>query len=115
MEVVDMATRLAPRAAVRIPLDVRAGACGDEVVGWVRGVLKLRVAELPDGGRANAAVESLLAEIVGAPRHHVRVISGYESRQKIVEIEGLDEEDLERHLPGRAPPDEGPVRRFEKQ
>ena len=99
-----MATRWLSKRAVRIPVDVRAGACGDEVVGWIDGVLKLKVTELEDGGRASAAVESLLAEIIGAKRSHVRVVRGFACRQKIVEIEEFDDDDLEQHLPGRAAP-----------
>lgn len=96
-----MATRWATRPAVEIPVNVGAGACGDEVIGWVNGVLELKVTALPDGGRANAAVERLLAEIVRVDRHRVRVVRGYASPHKIVEIEGLNEEDLEHYLPGR--------------
>lgn len=87
--------------SVRIEVMVTPRACGDEVVGWSDGALKLRVAAPGRKGRADAAVESLLAEVLGVERTQVRVVVGRGSRRKWVEIENYDEDDLEEQLPGR--------------
>lgn len=99
-----------PRPAARIPVRVSPKACGDEVAGWVNGALDVRVAALPRRGRANAAVERLLAEVLGVTRSQVRVVSGHAARRKLVEIDDIDDEEIERRLPGRwqPRPDAGP-------
>jgi hypothetical protein len=48
------------------------------------------VTEAPEAGKANAAVEVLLAEHLGTPRCDVRVMRGLKSRDKVVEVLGLD-------------------------
>ena len=47
---------------------------------------KVQVKEPPVEGRANAAVVKALAEYFGVSQLNVRIISGYTSRSKIVEI-----------------------------
>lgn len=49
------------------------------------------VTESPEAGKANAAVELLIAERLGIPRRDVRVIRGAKSRDKVVEVVGLDQ------------------------
>jgi len=40
----------------------------------------------PKEGRANRAVVKLLAEHFGVPQSHVRILSGFKSKNKVVEI-----------------------------
>jgi len=47
---------------------------------------KVQVKEPPVEGRANAAVVKALAEYFGVSQLNVRIVSGYTSRSKIVEI-----------------------------
>ncbi|HEY8518647.1 MAG TPA: DUF167 domain-containing protein [Gammaproteobacteria bacterium] len=96
-----MATSWPPRPAARIPVRVSPKACGDEVAGWVDGALDVRVAAQPRRGRANAAVERLLAEVLGVTPSQVRVVSGHAARRKLVEIDDMDDDEIERRLPGR--------------
>jgi len=56
-----------------------AGALGDR--------LKVRVAEPPEGGKANAAVERLIAGWLGAAE--ARVVAGHGRSQKTVEVRGV--------------------------
>jgi hypothetical protein len=44
----------------------------------------------PERGRANDAVEALLAAALGVPRTRVRVVAGHTGTRKQVEIEGFD-------------------------
>ncbi len=59
-----------------------AGRHGD---GW-----RLRVAAPPEDGRANQAVERLMARALGLHARDVRVVRGFSTRDKVVEIDGLD-------------------------
>ena len=58
------------------------------------GTLKLMVSEPPEDGRANRAVEELLAEVAGIRAAAVRVVRGAQSRAKVIEVDGLDEREL---------------------
>jgi uncharacterized protein YggU (UPF0235/DUF167 family) len=66
-------------------------AARDEIIEWRAGRLRVRVTAAPERGRANTALEALLAEALDIPRRCVRVVSGHTSPAKLVEIEGVDE------------------------
>lgn len=61
--------------------------------GW-----KARIAAPPERGKANRALEALLAEALGVRRERVAVVAGGGSRHKIVEVEGLEAPELVRRL-----------------
>jgi len=46
----------------------------------------VRVKEPPKEGKANLAVVKLLAEHFGVPKSKVRILSGFGSRNKVVEV-----------------------------
>jgi uncharacterized protein (TIGR00251 family) len=46
----------------------------------------VKVKEPPKEGRANQAVIKLLAQHFGVPQSQVRIISGFKSRNKIIEV-----------------------------
>jgi uncharacterized protein (TIGR00251 family) len=48
----------------------------------------VKVKEPPKEGKANQAVIKLLAEHFGVPKSQVRILSGYGSRNKVVEVAG---------------------------
>jgi len=57
---------------------------------------KLDLAAPPVEGKANDECVRFLAELVGVPRARVRVVTGLTSRTKVVEIEGVTEEEFGR-------------------
>jgi len=58
----------------------------------------VRVAAAPERGRANDAVVGLLADRLHVPRTSVAVVSGHASRDKVVELRGLDADEAARRL-----------------
>ena len=84
------------QARIRVRLTPRAAR--DEVAGWQDGVLRVRVTAPPVEGRANAALERLLAGALGLPKTAVRVVSGAQSRDKTVAVEGIAQEEALRRL-----------------
>ena len=46
----------------------------------------VKVKEPPKEGRANQAVIKLLAEHFGVPQSRVRILSGFGSRNKVIEV-----------------------------
>ena len=77
---VVVAVRLTPKSARDAVEDV------EEFDG--KAVLKARVRALPEGGRANAALEALIAKWLGVPPSDVAVVQGGKSRIKQVAIDG---------------------------
>jgi uncharacterized protein (TIGR00251 family) len=68
------------------------------IVGWMGAVLKVCVTAPPERGKANGAVEELLAKALGLPRKQVWLVSGLKSTRKVVEIDGLEEAGVRRRL-----------------
>jgi uncharacterized protein len=85
--------------SVRLRVRVHPGARRPGLAGRLAdGSVKVAVAEPPEGGRANRAVEAALAAALGLARSRVRVVSGASARLKQVEIEGLDGPEAERRI-----------------
>jgi uncharacterized protein (TIGR00251 family) len=84
--------------SVVLALHVQPGAARAGVLGRHGSALKVRVAEPAEGGRANAAVERLLADSLGVRRSDVSVVSGATSRRKRVHVAGVDPATVARWL-----------------
>ena len=85
-------------ASTRLRLRVSPGAANTAVLGRHGDAWKVRVAAAPERGRANEAVLALLAETLELPRASVTLVSGGGSRDKIVELTGVEPEEIERRL-----------------
>ena len=84
--------------STRLTLRVSPGAARSAVVGRHGAGWKVRVAAAPEGGKANDAVVRLLADAVCVPAKDVAIVSGHASRDKIVALEGVDTDEIERRL-----------------
>ena len=82
----------------RLRLRVAPGASRSAVVGRHGDGWKVRVAAAPERGRANEALLDLLTETLSVPRAGVRVVSGAASRDKIVELAGIDPAEIDDRL-----------------
>jgi uncharacterized protein len=81
---------------VRLVVRVTPRAGSDRIDGWAsdaagRPILKARTGAPPADGRANAALEKLIARALGLPPSAVAVTSGHASRTKTLQIDGADE------------------------
>jgi len=74
---------------MKLSLKVVAGASRDEICGWLGDSLKIRLRATAESGKTNAAVVTLLAEILGLHRRAINIASGTTAMRKIVEIESL--------------------------
>ncbi|WP_298159160.1 DUF167 family protein [Brevundimonas sp.] len=89
----------------RLAIKLTPGASADRIDGWDvdadgRSVLKVRVRARPVEGEANAALILLLSKSLGVSRSSVSVARGGQSRLKMIEIEGVDDEALRARLTG---------------
>ena len=76
--------------ATRVRLRVSPGAKRAHVVGRHGDAWKVRVAAPPEGGRANDAIIRLVADTLALPRDAVALVAGHGSRDKTVELTGID-------------------------
>lgn len=72
----------------------------DELLGFADDVLRARVSAPPVDGKANKALCRLIAERVGVAPSRVTVVRGAKSREKLVEVRGVDQEALVARLAG---------------
>ena len=87
--------RLTPTGAtLRVRVTPTAGADrieGAEIRDDGEAVLRVRVAAVPDKGKANAAVVALIAKALGLPKSAISVVAGETSRIKSLAIVGAPE------------------------
>jgi uncharacterized protein len=73
-----------------IPVRVRPSARENAIVGVEDGTVIVRVTAPAIKGRANEAVRRLVAKQLGVARSSVTIVRGHRSRDKLVEIQGLE-------------------------
>ena len=84
---------------MRLKLRVTPKSRANEVVGMrADGALQIRVSAAPEDGKANDAVLRLLSETLGLPKGAVRLLGGASSRDKWVDLDGIDAAELKRRL-----------------
>lgn len=69
-----------------LSIKVSPNASKNEIGSWENGRLRVRITASPEKGKANAAVEALIAKAFNVPKSSVSVIRGTTSRDKEVEI-----------------------------
>jgi uncharacterized protein (TIGR00251 family) len=93
--------RSAPRgdsAQARIAVKVQPGASRDSLVGKTGDEWKITLTAPPVEGRANRACTEFLARLLGLPRSAVTIVRGETSRRKLVQIDGMLQDEVEGKL-----------------
>ena len=80
----------------RFTVKVHPRARRSAVTGRLGDAWKLDLTAPPAEGKANDECVRFLAELAGVPRARVRIVTGLTSRTKVVEIEGVTEEEFGR-------------------
>ncbi len=83
---------------IQLPIKVVPGSSRNCIAGWLGEALKVRVTAPAEGGKANAAVEAIVAEALGVSKKSIRLIAGRTSPRKVLEIAGLCEAEIRRRL-----------------
>ena len=84
----------------RLTVRVHPRARRSALTGRFGDAYKLDLAAPPVEGKANDECVRFFAGFAGVPRSRVRIVTGLTSRTKVVEIEGVTQEELERRLNG---------------
>lgn len=102
MSVLDSAAQGYPWAVkasrTRVRLRVVPGTTHPGVVGRHGDAWKVRVTAAPEGGKANTAVLTLLAAALDMPRRDLALTAGRASRDKVVVLTGVTDEEVEARL-----------------
>jgi hypothetical protein len=85
----------------RLPIKLVPRSSREGIAGWLGESLKVRVRAAAERGKANAAAERVVAEALGVPVDRVRVIAGWTSPRKVMEISDLSETEVRRRLSDR--------------
>lgn len=82
----------------RLHLKVTPNASRSEIVGFVDGVLQVKIAAPPVKGKANKELTGFLSQALGVSKSALSIIKGQTSRNKVIAVEGLSREDIIRRL-----------------
>lgn len=91
-----MAQQSRPTATIKVRVQPRASK--GEILGYRGDALRVRVTAPPEGGRANEAIIALLARALGVAKSRVSIVRGMASREKVVLVESLSQEEVQRRL-----------------
>jgi len=82
----------------RVAVKVHPRARRSALAGRFGEAYKLDLAAPPVDGRANDECISFFARLAGVPRGRVRIVTGLTSRTKLIEIDGITQEELDKRL-----------------
>jgi hypothetical protein len=83
---------------VILPVVAHPAAKRDGIFGARAGALRVAVTAPPEKGKANLAIQSVLAEALGCKSNTITLLSGETSRKKRFLIGGITADDLLRRL-----------------
>jgi uncharacterized protein (TIGR00251 family) len=81
-----------------LPVRIVPNAKANQVIGAHGAAIKIKLRAPAVEGKANAALRSFLAEQLKLPERNIVLERGEKSRDKLIRIEGLSEEDARRRL-----------------
>jgi len=87
-----------PGESCTIKVRVQPKSSRNQVDGFQDGALRVRVTAAPTEGQANAAVIALLAKTLGVSKSRLGIIRGYSSRDKVVSVDTLTEQEVRRKI-----------------
>ena len=87
-----------PDESCTIKIRVQPKSSRNQVDGFQDGALRVRVTAAPTEGQANAAVIAILAKTLGVSKSRLEIIRGYSSRDKVVSVDTLTEQEVQRKI-----------------
>jgi uncharacterized protein len=82
----------------RLTVKVHPRARRSALTGRLGEAYKLDLAAPPVDGKANEECVRFFAELARVPRSRVRIVSGLTNRNKVMEVEGIEQAELEKLL-----------------
>ena len=88
----------ASESEAKITVRVYPGAARNEVVGFKGGVLRVKVSAPPVKGKANDELIAFLSKVLGVSKSRIGITTGHTTRNKVIAIDGLSQEDVMKRL-----------------
>jgi len=85
-------------SGAKIAVRVYPGAASNAVVGSIGGALQVRVTARPVKGEANEELIAFLSKLLGVSKSQINIIRGHATRNKVLTIYGLSQEEVMRRL-----------------
>jgi uncharacterized protein (TIGR00251 family) len=82
----------------KLSLRVYPSAISNEVMGFADGALRLKISAPPTKGKANKELITFLSQKLGVGKSSLTIIKGHTSRNKVIAIDGLSQEEAMRRL-----------------
>jgi hypothetical protein len=82
----------------RLNIRVYSGSSSDFIKKMNEGIIKVGVKERPIEGRANEALISFLSTVLRVSKCDISIRAGLKSRNKIVEVEGVLDDELKEKI-----------------
>ena len=79
---------------MKIRIKVQPRSARDELKPFEQEEWKLCLRAPPVGGKANEACVAFFAQGLGIPRTRVHIVTGHNSRLKLIELEGVEREEF---------------------
>jgi uncharacterized protein len=76
----------------KMAVKVQPNAGRNEVTGLTNGVWKIKIAAPPDKGKANKELVDFLSDLLDIKKNQITILRGQASHDKVLAIEGLDEQ-----------------------
>ena len=80
--------------STRLHVKVTPRASHNEVDGFTDGIMYVRVAALPDRGKANNELIDFLSMILDIKKSSLHLLKGHTSRNKVIAVDGLSLESI---------------------
>ncbi len=81
-----------------LAVKVTPGSKRNQIIGFANGVLRVKIAAKALDGKANDALVEYMAESLGIRPSNVSIIRGLKSRDKVLQILGLTQAQVDRLL-----------------
>jgi uncharacterized protein YggU (UPF0235/DUF167 family) len=88
---------------MKLLVKVSPKAARNAVLGWHDDMLKIAVTAAPERGKANAAVQAVLADALCVPKSAITLLHGETQSRKLFDIAGLEDGEILRRLPAAVP------------
>lgn len=85
----DMLKLIEISDGVSVAVIAKPGASANKILGVHDGRLRVAVTAAPEKGKANAAIEDVLAKAFGVARRQVSQVTGATSREKAFAVSGV--------------------------
>ena len=91
------------QSRTRITVHVQPNARRNEVLGFEDGVLRVKIAAPPVKGKANKELIEFISQLLGVSKSSVTVEKGATSKNKVIGVSGLSQDEVETRLAVRFP------------